>query len=342
MFAFSILLEIVHFQVLVEMQEIYDLPKPVVSLNPKYEVFLEGETASVKCTCQCPVTRIHSCYSDDPSCRFIDLSEGQCETSSQLKPSKRGESRYTCECLFMSVNGTWRKSPLTDPILIHVKDQLSKPIIKVLANSAVNSNTDNVMISCKGEIRSKGGIFYLYNSQQENFIQHRHVPGLEDASTFTISAHEYSSTGNYSCRYQTEVNGCPILSPFSQPVSVTEKREMEPPSKGAKPGMYTGLGCAAMIIILLGVLCLIIIKKGRNKHRNVQRTASRTVQNRHSKNNDGICGNANLIHYNPAGEYSDVDDKKCEGVTYAVLNMDKSESASVVREEPCVYMGVKT
>ncbi|XP_043539760.1 uncharacterized protein LOC122544523 isoform X7 [Chiloscyllium plagiosum] len=274
MFVFSILLSIVHFHVLIEMHEIYGIPKPVVSLNPSYEVFLEGETTLVKCSCQCPVTRTHCCYSHDLECSEINLPEGQCDTSLQLKFLTRGESTFKCECLFALANGTWRRSGFTDPIQINV-------------------------------------------------------------------------SGNYSCQYETVVNGAAIFSRSSQSVSVTEKRKMDRPSKGTKPELYLyiGLGCAAVIIILFVVPCLILIKKGRNKHRNVQRTSTSTVQNRHSKNHDGICGNANLIYYNPTGEYSDVNDKKCEGVTYAVLNMDrinKNESASVVREEPCVYMDVKT
>ncbi|XP_043539755.1 uncharacterized protein LOC122544523 isoform X3 [Chiloscyllium plagiosum] len=338
----------VHFHVLIEMHEIYGIPKPVVSLNPSYEVFLEGETTLVKCSCQCPVTRTHCCYSHDLECSEINLPEGQCDTSLQLKFLTRGESTFKCECLFALANGTWRRSGFTDPIQINVSDQLSKPIIKVLQDSRDNSNRGNVVISCKGEIRRSGGTFYLYNNWGEGSRQYRlEVTSLEDTADFTINAFEHTSAGNYSCQYETVVNGAAIFSRSSQSVSVTEKRKMDRPSKGTKPELYLyiGLGCAAVIIILFVVPCLILIKKGRNKHRNVQRTSTSTVQNRHSKNHDGICGNANLIYYNPTGEYSDVNDKKCEGVTYAVLNMDrinKNESASVVREEPCVYMDVKT
>ncbi|XP_060713022.1 uncharacterized protein LOC132837371 [Hemiscyllium ocellatum] len=348
MLAFSIILSIVHFHVLIEMHEIYDFPKPRVSLNPSYEVFLEGETTVVKCSCQCPVTRIHCCYSHYLEHSEINLPEGQCETSLELKLLTRGESTYKCECLFALANGTWRRSGFTDPIQIHVSDQLSKPIIKVLQDSRDNSNRDNVVISCKGEIRPGEGTFYLNNSWGPGSRGHHlEVTGRNDTVYFTINAFEHTSAGNYSCRYETVVNGVAIFSPFSQSVSITEKRKMDRPSKGTKPKLYLyiGLGCAAVIIILFVVMCLIRIKKGRNKHRNVQRTSSSTVQNRHSENHDGICGNANLIYYNHTGEYSDVNDKKCEGVTYAVLNMDhmnKNESASVVREETCVYMDVKT
>ncbi|XP_043539766.1 uncharacterized protein LOC122544524 isoform X2 [Chiloscyllium plagiosum] len=313
MFAFSIFLTTVHFHILVEMQEIYDFPKPIVSLNPSYGVFLEGEATSVNCSCQCPVTRVQFFYNS--ICHHKDLHEGQCETSLPLTPLNRGKASYMCECLFLLENGTWRRSGLTDPVQIHVGDQLSKPNIKALSDSDANSSRDIVSISCQGDIRPSGGIFSFYNSRRKDFRQEYHVTGLEDTAVITINIHEHSSAGNYSCRYKTEVNGRSILSPFSQSVSVTEKRKDDHTSKG------------------------------QNKRQNIPRTASTAVQITDSKDQDGIYDNANLIYCNSMGEYSKVHDNNCESVTYAALNIEVSNqntSASVVREELCMYMDVKT
>ncbi|XP_043539767.1 uncharacterized protein LOC122544524 isoform X3 [Chiloscyllium plagiosum] len=288
MFAFSIFLTTVHFHILVEMQEIYDFPKPIVSLNPSYGVFLEGEATSVNCSCQCPVTRVQFFYNS--ICHHKDLHEGQCETSLPLTPLNRGKASYMCECLFLLENGTWRRSGLTDPVQIHVGDQLSKPNIKALSDSDANSSRDIVSISCQGDIRPSGGIFSFYNSRRKDFRQEYHVTGLEDTAVITINIHEHSSAGNYSCRYKTEVNGRSILSPFSQSVSVTEKRKDDHTSKAAQKRLYmfVGLGCAAVIIVLLVVLCLLIVKKGQNKRQNIPRTASTAVQITDSKDQDGI------------------------------------------------------
>ncbi|XP_060712964.1 uncharacterized protein LOC132837309 [Hemiscyllium ocellatum] len=226
-------------------------------------------------------------------------------------------------------------------------DQLSKPTIKVLSDSDANSSRDNVLISCQGDIRPSGGIFYFYNSRRKGFRQKHHVTGLEDTAVFTINIHEHSSAGNYTCQYETEVNGRAILSPSSQSVSVTEKRKEGHTSKAAQKRLYTfvGLGCAAVIIVLLVMLCLLIVKKGQNKRQNIQRAASIAVQITDSKDKDGIYDNANLIYCKSMGEYSEVHDNNCESVTYAALNIEGSNqntSASVVREELCVYMDVKT
>ncbi|XP_048476641.1 uncharacterized protein LOC125487964 isoform X2 [Rhincodon typus] len=285
MFAFSIFLAIVHSHVLVEMQDIQDFPKPVVSLSPSYGVFLGGESTSLSCSCQCPVTSIHSCYNS--KCREAELSEGQCETSFPLEYLRRGKTSYKCECFLQLENGTWRRSGMTDPIQIRVGDELSKPTIQVLSDYGSNSSGDYVVISCKGDIRPRGGIFYLYHSQRNYLTHERHVSGIEDTAVFTINAHEQTSFGNYSCQYQTEVNGRFIISPSSQSVAVVMKGKEGHTSKDAQMRLYlyVGLGCAVVIIV---VLCLIIIKKGRNKHRNIQRTAPSAVQNTHSEGSDSI------------------------------------------------------
>ncbi|XP_043539768.1 uncharacterized protein LOC122544524 isoform X4 [Chiloscyllium plagiosum] len=234
-------------------------------------------------------------------------------------------------------------------ILVEMQEiyQLSKPNIKALSDSDANSSRDIVSISCQGDIRPSGGIFSFYNSRRKDFRQEYHVTGLEDTAVITINIHEHSSAGNYSCRYKTEVNGRSILSPFSQSVSVTEKRKDDHTSKAAQKRLYmfVGLGCAAVIIVLLVVLCLLIVKKGQNKRQNIPRTASTAVQITDSKDQDGIYDNANLIYCNSMGEYSKVHDNNCESVTYAALNIEVSNqntSASVVREELCMYMDVKT
>ncbi|XP_059498065.1 uncharacterized protein LOC125449952 isoform X1 [Stegostoma tigrinum] len=344
MFASPILLAIVLFHVLVKTQDVYDLPKPVVSLNPSYGEFLEGETTLVRCSCQCPATRTHSCYNSEFSDTAVP--EGQCETSLQLKPLRRGEASYSCECLILTENGTWRRSGWTEPILIHVGDHLSQPTI-TLSDTGASSAMGDVVISCKGEIRPNGGIFYLYNSRREGFRQQRHVTGLEGAAAFAINVYEHASGGNYTCRYETNVNGRPVLSPSSQSVSVKEKGKRDRKLKGAQTGfyLYVGLACAAVIILLLALLWLIIIKKGRKKRQKNQRAASKAVQSSHSKDHDGIYDNANVMQHNTMGEYPDVHDNRHDGVTYAALIMDglnQNESASVIREETCVYMDVKT
>ncbi|XP_048476598.1 uncharacterized protein LOC125487947 isoform X2 [Rhincodon typus] len=328
MFAFSILLAI------------GDFPKPVVSLNPSYGAFLGGESTSVSCSCQCPVTRIHSCYNS--KCREAELSEGQCETSFPLKYLRKGKTSYNCECFLQLENGTWRRSGMTDPIQIRVGDELSKPMIKVLSDSGSSSSGDYVVISCKGDIRPRGGIFNLCHSQKNDFTQERPVSGVENIAFFTINIHEPISVGNYSCQYETEVNGHVITSPFSQSVAVVERGKEGHTSKDAQMRLYlyVGLGCTAVIIV---VLCLIIIKKGRYKSQTIQRTAPSAVQNTHD-GHDRIYYSANLIHHRTMDEYSDVHGNKCEGVTYAALNMDglsQNEAASVNRGETCVYMDVK-
>ncbi|XP_048476646.1 uncharacterized protein LOC109923294 [Rhincodon typus] len=256
MFTFSIFLAIVLSHVLVKMQEIWDFPKPVVSLNPSYEVFLGGESTSVSCSCQCPVTSICSCYNS--KCREAELSEGQCETYLHLKDLKRGKTSYKCECFFVLENGTRKRSRFTDSIQIYVGDELSKPTIQVLSDSGFNSSGDYVVISCKGDIRPRGGIFYLFNSRRNYFTHEHHVSGLEDTTVFTINVHEQTSVGNYSCRYQTEVHGHFTISPSSQFVAVVKKRKEDHTSKEQDHTAVTlvHLCLSVFVLILMAVIIL--------------------------------------------------------------------------------------
>ncbi|XP_067878020.1 immunoglobulin superfamily member 1-like isoform X2 [Heterodontus francisci] len=330
---------LVHLRVLVGQDVICDLPKPVLSLITSYGIFLTRERITLNCRCQCPLT-INSYYRDQRIIRDLQPQSGKCETSFDFTGEKYNAGSYTCRCLHVS-NGKWKYSVLSDPVQIGIGDELLEPTINEDLDSRAVSNGENVEISCKGDIRSTGGTFYLYKNRKENPVQFRNVSGDEGTVTFIINAMGKGSGGNYSCRYQTEVTGRRMASPFSNDVMITEK---DAPKSSL---LKVGLRCMALIIVLIiaALILFLIIRRGRiRKQKNDREAAAGGVTI--YEDIDNMHDTANPSHQSDTKDvYSEVPEKDGQELIYATLNMkalnQEEEAAPVTTGDTSIYAELK-
>ncbi|XP_072345172.1 uncharacterized protein [Scyliorhinus torazame] len=228
------------------------LRKPVVTVDPAFRKFITGEKITLSCRCDCPATRIEY-FHNGQDVDHKDFKKIQCKTYLDHSFSVDRAGKYICRCQTWKKNG-WIHSDESDPVQIHIGDKVSPPTI-----SKRRSNSDTVLISCEGDIRFAGGIFYLHRIPSEQHVQTLEVSDGQKKLTFAINVTDLDSLGNYSCRYQTFVLGHWKLSPFSKSVEVTEKVEQKNMSLAIDPV------CAAFIIVLLiaALIAGVIIKRRR-------------------------------------------------------------------------------
>ncbi|GCC16871.1 hypothetical protein chiPu_0017372, partial [Chiloscyllium punctatum] len=100
----------------------------------------------------------------------------------------------------------------------------SPPTIHKFPAPQSSSDGQVIAITCKGDIHSSEGTYYLYNSQHQNYTQFLHLTRDEKTATFTIKLGIHSF-GNYSCNYKTKIFGNWVYSPFSKHVSITQEDE---------------------------------------------------------------------------------------------------------------------
>ncbi|XP_038644298.1 uncharacterized protein LOC119960770 [Scyliorhinus canicula] len=256
MFTVSVLLWILEVGELVGNVEAHRSRKPVLTVDPAFGKFITGEKITLSCRCYCPATRIEY-FHNGQDVDHKDFTKGQCKTYFDHSFSVDRGGNYICRCQAWKKKG-WIRSNESDTVQIHIGDKVSPPTI-----SKRRSNSDTVLISCDGDIRSAGGHFYLLRFPTEQLVQTLKVGDGLKKVTFAINATDPDSSGNYSCRYQTYVSGHWKLSPFSKSVEVTEKDEQNAMS------LYIGSGCAAIIIVSLiaALIAVVIIKRRRTGSR---------------------------------------------------------------------------
>ncbi|XP_072405153.1 uncharacterized protein [Chiloscyllium punctatum] len=176
---------------------------------------------TMHCRCQCPVSMIYL-YGGSEVSHLLNTSLLHCDANLPIKVKDIYEGTFQCQCL-LTADHRNLSSP-SNPIQIHVRDKPSPPIVSIVQGSA-SPEGDTVIITCRGEIRSRGGIFYLYKSHFRGFTQLRRVTVDEQSVNFTVSVTGKEAAGNYSCLYQTEISGHPIASSFSESVTIAWKQQ---------------------------------------------------------------------------------------------------------------------
>ncbi|XP_078391681.1 uncharacterized protein LOC144673984 [Cetorhinus maximus] len=313
-----------------------DLPKPDLTADPPYQVFVEGENITLTCRCHCPFTRVQY-YRESDNIGHYDYPAEPCKAHLDDLHRATIQGCYTCQCL-ASVNNTWRKSTVSDPVHIHFGGQLSQPSI-VRSNATLSRKS--ILISCKGDIRSSGGRFYLYNNRYHQPRQVREARAHERTVNFTVKVVENSSAGNYSCRYGTNVLGRWMESPLSQPIAVTEEAGDD------ELLLHVGLGCGASVIVVLVVVLtlVLIVKTGRNKRQKFQRGGAAACGVRLGEDNDNMYANTNSCsYYDTRAASPGMPKNDGEGLLYATLNLaalNENTATSVFRGETVVYGEVK-
>ncbi|XP_078390326.1 immunoglobulin superfamily member 1-like [Cetorhinus maximus] len=324
MIILSFLLGIINAYMLAEQGICADLPKPTLSVNPPFSVFLAREEIILTCGCQCPVTRAHYYRNKGPDHVFYsDAKDGFCQPSRILDAQQSREGNYTCSCL-NNDNRIWITSEMSKPIQISIRDQPLAAKISMVPSSAAVSIGGQVKVHCQGEIRSNGGTFTLHRRRTDSPVQTLKVSGTNRAAIFTIDIQNERSGGIYFCRYRTEILGRILCSPISEDAEITVQVTEQKGTGTAFP-LIAVLGCAAAIIlaIFVAVTVFLFARRRKTKRLNIERCTASASGMANQQDGD-LVGVNQSGSSNPEmnGLYSEVLENDNEEITYASLNME--------------------
>ncbi|XP_072340106.1 uncharacterized protein [Scyliorhinus torazame] len=311
----SLLLGMANLHMFIVQQIHADLPKPSLSLNPPFKLFLTGESVNLTCRCQVPVTRIHLSRNQD-QIRHLDPNNGRREISFTF-PAEH-EANYTCQCLD-NVLSNWGRSEMSDSVEIRIGDKPLTPTISKSPSSGTVPMGKKVNINCHGEIRSLGGKFDLYRNHEVEAVQSRTVPGSTQSVTFIIATEKDQANDSYTCQYKTKILGRTRISKFSKAATITVKGY-----KTAFP-LQAALGIAAAIIFVLfaAIVCFLLANRRKSKRHNM----ARCIVSESGMSNQGT---ADLVHNSQSGPLNpeanglqvEVPEDNNQEITYASLNLE--------------------
>ncbi|XP_048476650.1 uncharacterized protein LOC125487966 isoform X2 [Rhincodon typus] len=248
------------------------------------------------------------------NCHYKDTDAKQSEKYHKVTAGRENMETYSCECL-LSENGQWVYSGHSNQVHLNIQDHPIAPSISMDPFDGVVSVGQKVKITCQGEIRAKGGTFYLHRNKTEAPVLSRNTSGTEQTVIFTIDIGNSQTAGNYRCEYQTEIEGRMAVSPFSNEVKIIFRE-----SSTYFP-LYAKLGCAAVILLLLlvTVTCFLIAKRRKASCQNTESPVTFASGAVIQKNDSNMCLSSeperNKLNSEEPGMVQ-------EGITYATLNME--------------------
>ncbi|XP_078069600.1 uncharacterized protein LOC144493891 isoform X1 [Mustelus asterias] len=308
-----------------------DLPRPILSLNPHFNVLLDGEKINLTCHCQVPAEMVRF-YRSISMFSESEITKGFSARHLTFEALLGYEDFYTCECI-VHRHGQWEYSIRSEPFEIRIRDKLLAPNISKHPSSGAIFIGEKVNISCQGEIRSKGGTFYLHRNNEKEAVQSINTPGYTKTVNFSINTEKKQAAGSYTCRYQTEVLGRTVHSPRSKALSITVKEKRLEPDMNSDPEsgpqkefpLHAVLGSAAALTLTLVIatVCFLLAKRRKSKRQNIDRCEiSGSAMLNHETGDPLYVGQ--ITPANPAGNrlHSVAPENNSQDVTYACLNLE--------------------
>ncbi|XP_078059674.1 Fc receptor-like protein 5 [Mustelus asterias] len=163
-------------------------------------------------------------------------------TSKNIDHSKIGT--YTCR-YEADVNGRNLISGDSDPVNITVR-VLNKPHFWV--DSDVAALGGDVTFYCSSPRDNPAIAFYFYRQGEMELVSVKSPAADTHSVTFTSKNIDHSGIGNYTCRYEADVNGTRLSSHDSDPVNITVRASYSIPIRLAVAVLVT-FG----IVIILGM-----------------------------------------------------------------------------------------
>ncbi|XP_078059668.1 immunoglobulin superfamily member 1-like isoform X2 [Mustelus asterias] len=284
-----------------------NLPEPQISLDQPTGVYRETENVTLTCTAETHCSgKIFGIYKDgehfnihpdstrDNSARF---------SFAALNQGGRYQCNYWCQ----------RDGPasfLSEAVTVTIA-VLNKPHFWV--DSDVAAQGGDVTFNCSSPRDNPAIAFYLYRQGEMELVSVKSPAADTHSVTFTVKNIDHSKIGNYTCRYEADVNGRNLTSGDSDPVNITVREN------GSVAPLVAGIGSAVGLILILALLGLCLWRKGKRGGSSEPRDTVPSV------------------------------DRSSETLTYAVLNLqakqkrDKGQRQRDIAqvEETTLYAGVK-
>ncbi|XP_062813128.1 Fc receptor-like protein 5 [Anolis carolinensis] len=210
-------------------------PAPTLSLSTPFSTFhpfyILGEELSLNCAA--PEGQDVAGY------RFLEVAQSLpgwqifLEGKEPHKAFQVGEitnGTYVCMYWILTPDGQQIQSQKSSTVSIVVRDLPPTPNLKVDPASGVYLEGDTLLIICSSNGSHTERRFYFYKDGAEigdtnqgslNFSKFRGAPSKVSLS-ICLQA-EPNHTGEYTCRYEENMSGRWIISPWSQKVNITER-----------------------------------------------------------------------------------------------------------------------
>ncbi|XP_078069596.1 immunoglobulin superfamily member 1-like [Mustelus asterias] len=285
------------------------LTAPVVSLDQKSGVYIVGEKVTITCTVTGDYRyRTFYFYKDNDRLWFgrqFTRENSATYTVTYTNTIVNYKCQYGC-----SIKGTWLESKFSNMVTPTIA-VLNKPHFWV--DSDVAAQGGDVTFNCSSPRDNPAIAFYLYRQGEMELVSVKSPAADTHSVTFTVKNINRSEIGNYTCRYEADVNKRNLTSGDSDPVNITVRE-----NSSVAP-LVAGIGSAVGLILILALLGFCLWRKGK---RGGSREPRDTVP--------------------PV-------DCSSETLTYAVLNLpekQKTEDGQRQRdiaqvEETTLYAGVK-
>ncbi|XP_025031759.1 uncharacterized protein LOC112542641 [Python bivittatus] len=234
----------------VEFSVIDPPPPPSLSPVPSEPVYLAGEKVTLWCSAPTVTLQGWRRYQfsqsaeDRSSAKSLDLHE---DPSLVLTASREKEGRYACRYVERKY-GRSIFSEWSYPVPILVRDPLPPPVLKVDHPSGAVGESKPLSIFCLSNESNNTKRFHFSRDGVEikGPLRSSREPGdvtLNMSLAFLYAKHHQS--GKFACRYEENINGRWIMSPWSQMLNIRVSSAPFAPSVG-----YAALG---LLVPFLGV-----------------------------------------------------------------------------------------
>ncbi|KAM6451649.1 uncharacterized protein PHA67_018209 [Liasis olivaceus] len=267
----------------VEISVIDSPPSPSLSPVPSEPLYLVGKKVTLWCSAPTVTLQGWRRYQfsqsaeDQSSAKSLDLHE---DPSLVLTASREKEGRYACRYVERkygrSISSEW-----SHPVPILVRDPLPPPVLKVDPPSGAVGESKPLSIFCLSNESNNTKRFHFsrdgveITSSNKGPLRSSREPvdvTLNMSLSFLYANHNQS--GGFACRYEENINGRWIMSPWSQMLNI-------------RAPFASSLGYAALVLLVpfLGVPLTLYWNRRKNAS-GCQQKSERKEKNEEAKLND--------------------------------------------------------
>ncbi|XP_029437338.1 natural cytotoxicity triggering receptor 1-like [Rhinatrema bivittatum] len=131
---------------------------------------------------------------------------------------KENAGSYSCRYWIREI-----KSHRSTSVSLRVTDPLSSPKLSLHPPDGSVSEGGDVTMNCTVPMRYENVTVHFYKGEDVLYSEALEAPGGEVSFSIRIGQRNISDAGNYSCSYETEIQGRRLSSPQSNPIPVSLK-----------------------------------------------------------------------------------------------------------------------
>ncbi|XP_062813127.1 Fc receptor-like protein 5 [Anolis carolinensis] len=204
---------------------------PVLSLDPQHPFYILGEELSLNCKApKGQAVVIYRFFKDEQGLRLRELFLEHKGLHKTLQVGENTPGQYVCMYWMLTQDRRQIQSLKSNTVSIAVRDPPPTPELKVDPPSGQVSEGHTLLITCSFNGSHTGKSFHFYKdgveigaTNQASMHCSKGPGGASSNISLSICLQaQPNHTGEFACRYEENMSGRWIMSPWSQKVKVTE------------------------------------------------------------------------------------------------------------------------